>query len=63
MMTKKDYELIANVFAEYHAPLGLGQITSSLVVEELAHALADALADDNPRFDLARFLKACRVAP
>jgi hypothetical protein len=58
-MTRKDYELIAKVFAE----VDTCSDGAAEVVEELAHALANALADDNPRFDRARFLAACRVAP
>lgn len=51
-MTKKDYELIAEVIATaWH---GSGELKSSL-----ANNMADALQTTNPRFDRARFLAAC----
>ena len=56
-MTRKDYQLIAEVFAN------LGQIIDikETVAVDLARNLADALETDNPRFDRARFLVACGV--
>jgi hypothetical protein len=56
-MTRKDYQLIAEVFAN------LGQIIDikETVAVDLARNLADALETDNPRFDRARFLEACGV--
>jgi hypothetical protein len=56
-MTRKDYQLIAEVFAN------LGQIIDikETVAVDLARNLADALETDNPRFDRDRFLKACGV--
>lgn len=61
-MTRKDYQLIANTLAAeraYHADLG--QAYAAETVESVAARLADELADDNPRFDRERFLKACGV--
>lgn len=61
-MTKKDYEKIANVFYKT-----LGTIDRSWFeeatdhVERVACNMADMLAQDNPRFDRDRFLKACGV--
>lgn len=50
-MTRKDYVLIAAAIAraEFDAR------------QEVAHYVAKALAEDNPRFDSARFLKACAI--
>ena len=48
-MTRKDYVLIAEVFSRFTEG------------EEIARALAGALASDNDRFDRTRFLKACGV--
>lgn len=59
-MTKKDYELIA------------GEISKSVLNNEdsyqaemaltyLARSLSTRLAEENPRFDRARFLTACGV--
>jgi len=51
-MTRKDYQMIAEVFAR-SAGDDLAKI--------LAENLADKLEIDNPRFDRARFLTACGV--
>lgn len=51
-MTRKDYQLIAEVFAR-----SAGDDLAKLI----ALNLADKLAEDNPRFDKARFLTACGV--
>jgi hypothetical protein len=56
-MTRKDYQLIANVFNELAQVIELeGTIATTLI-----HNLADDLQADNPRFDRARFLTACGV--
>ena len=52
-MTKKDFELIAATIA--YLPAGPAR-------RETARLFADALATTNPRFDRARFLRACGVA-
>jgi hypothetical protein len=56
-MTRKDYQLIAEVFANF------GQIIEleETIAADIARNLADALQGDNPRFDRARFLTACGV--
>jgi hypothetical protein len=51
-MTRKDYVMIAEVFAR-----SAGDDLAKLI----ALNLADKLAEDNPRFDKARFLTACGV--
>jgi hypothetical protein len=57
-MTRKDYELIANVIKQFPR-LDYGVAS---VLEELAEDLSMALSNENPRFDTARFLKACGVS-
>lgn len=58
-MTRKDYELIAATIRRT-----TGEGPSPTVVQTIvSRAFADALAADNPRFDRARFLAACGVAP
>lgn len=52
-MTRKDYELIAQAFAKV-ASKGNGLHTIAEVVEELTYQLAQ----DNPRFDTPKFIKA-----
>jgi capsule polysaccharide export protein KpsE/RkpR len=59
-MTRKDYQLIAEVIREQGADL-VYQNSEKARHDLTAHALADALALDNPRFDRARFLTACGV--
>lgn len=59
-MTRKDYVLLADAImgAAYvlNPPERLGAL---LAANEIAHALAE----DNPRFDRARFLKAAGLDP
>jgi hypothetical protein len=54
-MTRQDYVLIAKAFALYKC---LDQPTRWFI----AQALADELEKDNPRFDRARFIKACDLS-
>jgi hypothetical protein len=56
-MTRKDYQLIAEVFANF----GKIIILEETIGADIARNLADALKADNPRFDRARFLAACGV--
>jgi hypothetical protein len=66
-MTRKDYVAIAAVFQRRMnawAPHQYETIAGPCVrieLEEVAATIADLLAADNPRFDRARFLKACGV--
>lgn len=55
-MTRKDYQLIASVLANYSAEGGV-------VIErdEIAKLLASALGADSPRFDREKFLVAAGV--
>ena len=55
-MTKKDYELIAEVLREYisiEKPLRIGIAVS--IMEDLA----DVFASENERFDNNKFMEAC----
>ena len=59
-MTRKDYILIA---AALNSVRPHNHDFSDVVkCDAHAHAVAEALAQDNPRFDRARFLTACGVA-
>jgi len=55
-MTRKDFQLIANVIKENkdNVPTNARR--------ELAYSFARALNDTNPRFNIGRFLEACGVA-
>ena len=53
-MTKKDFELIAEV-------IGKAWHGSADTRADIANAFADELESTNPRFDRARFLTACGV--
>lgn len=61
-MTKKDYILIASTL-EYCYKLAelqpLPKRAKSDVVRQVALELANTLAENNPKFDRNRFLKAC----
>ena len=56
-MTRKDYQLIADVFANFGKMIELEETIGA----DLARNLADALQADNPRFNRDRFLDACGV--
>lgn len=57
-MTKKDFELIAQAIEAVvrRYPVDV------LPLLRVASSVADSLAEDNPKFDRARFLTACGVA-
>jgi len=63
-MTKKDYVLIAEALKDL-TPVKMADTGyyqgSSDTHYTMCHKLADALANDNPAFDWARFLEACGV--
>ena len=60
-MTRKDYELIASVFyfPAHHREDWSKDITEAW--EGMIYNMADALEQDNPKFDRDRFLKACGI--
>lgn len=69
-MTRKDYEKIAAVIEGMSivgAPENTGKDAPMYLrgcreqIKTLADGMADMLAQDNPRFDRERFLKACGV--
>ncbi len=53
-MTRKDYNLIADAIRTQVAPHN-----DSDTVWQVANAISDSLAMDNPRFDSYRFMQAC----
>ena len=60
-MTKKDYQIIANVFKKKIDPIykDYSRNTEWELLENLAIDMADALQADNTRFNKDTFLKAC----
>ena len=69
-MTRKDYEWIAGVLYYNRRNMGLPSQNESakdcairtgyeVALNDVAYMLADGCQRDNPRFDRARFLKAC----
>ncbi len=63
-MTKKDYELIASVYAaemQFYEEYGEDELEPKAIIASNAHQMANALAEQNPKFDRKRFLKACGV--
>lgn len=58
-MSRKDYQAIAAAIKS-QTPLADESTASPMFwLERIAMRLADTLAQDNPRFDRARFLAAC----
>ena len=71
-MTKKDYEKIASVlslgkiecaahFAQEPGEAWAYMVGARAQWLELVYRVCAVMADDNPRFDRARFLKACGI--
>jgi hypothetical protein len=62
-MTKKDYELIASVIrrAQYQARSREGQEAIEATIECIAGDMAEALYNENTRFDPTRFMEACGI--
>jgi hypothetical protein len=61
-MTRKDYELIAAAIRATvaHVAVDPGYCEGwQAAASSAAHRVADSMANDDPRFDRARFLKAC----
>jgi hypothetical protein len=56
-MTRKDYVLIAEVFAHFGQMIELDETIGA----DLAYEFADRFQQDNPRFDRERFLIASGV--
>jgi hypothetical protein len=56
-MTRKHFEAIAQVIADERTNWEADPAVGSALTY-LAEALADVFAEENPRFDRARFLKA-----
>lgn len=66
--TKGTYEGVAQIFSDCREELDSHVFVSKSAkaigtdtVEGIAHRMADAFEDDNPRFDRARFLDACGI--
>lgn len=59
-MTRKDYVLIADILKNNREDFIKGE-DGFTVIEIIANQMANALEEDNPRFDRARFLEACGV--
>lgn len=58
-MTKQDFELIAETVRALGAPQY--GYCRPVIRQHVANAFADRCGATNPRFDRARFLKACGV--
>jgi hypothetical protein len=64
-MTRKDYVAIARVISDgqfINCPTKAEHAMMNTTRSKIAYQLADLMSRDNPRFDGARFLKACGVA-
>lgn len=62
-MTKKHFEAIAAILNSFYiVPRGVpSRALEAAAVSGIAEEMADLFAQENPRFDRARFLKACGV--
>jgi len=58
-MTRKDFQLIADVLKRNHASRqNAGNRAGAFLIEELALDFAHSLKETNPRFNIERFVKA-----
>lgn len=60
-MTRKDYVAIARAFDYQRQAVADMGAQAKQAVTDCAVAVAHVMMQDNPRFDRARFLKACGV--
>ena len=67
-MTRKDYEAVAEVLAEYRRDVRDfpsevldHDIVAIETVNRLAECLAKVFEQDNPRFQRSRFVEACKA--
>jgi hypothetical protein len=63
-MTRKDYIRFASLINSHECPMGYSVDmlnTWNECRETFADRLANVLGNDNPKFDRAKFLKACGV--
>lgn len=63
MMTRKHFEAIAAVLRQENTRLAQGNVpdyAGQRTLSNLTDRLADAFADENPRFDRQRFIAACQ---
>ena len=61
-MTRKDYVAIAAAIHRTGMAMNIGKkATAESAIRLAAIDIAATMANDNPRFDRARFLKACVV--
>lgn len=58
-MTKKDFEAFARIIRSEYADAQ--ELETKLVIERITRRWADVCANDNARFDRARFLAACGI--
>ena len=60
-MTRKDYQLIADVLASFSKGIDLSDKKGWTEYSALCQMMSKELAKDNPRFDASRFFTACEV--
>lgn len=61
-MTRKDYIQLATAISRaYQSTDSDGTLVTPAAIRAVAYRLAEVLQADNPRFDLERFLQACRL--
>jgi hypothetical protein len=60
-MTRKDYERIAQAIAECKPVEDQPALAQAVARVRIIDAIADAMEDDNPRFQRAKFINACKA--
>lgn len=59
MFAHRHYEAVAEIIADISESVSIGEITREESGEIIIRSLELLFQDDNPKFDLVRFRKAC----
>ena len=57
--SKKHYEVIADAIAIVQEGIAIGTMSNDCAIDEIIGVLQWRFKQDNPKFDLERFRKAC----
>ena len=60
-MTKKDYILIASILEQKFSEVRGKNYEASIAVRSIVDRLATGFKDNNPRFQVEKFLSACGI--
>ena len=59
MFAHRHYEAVAEIIADVSESVSIGEISAEEAGEVMVRSLELLFEDDNPKFDLVRFRRAC----